>query len=110
MREHAPTILAVASLPAGLAGYLLGAAAIRALLPGAADGVLMLFLPLLVAGLCMLPFLVPFLDRKAKADLATHRAQVAAEAAATAGTGADPAHGPGRVPAKRRRRGSSPRR
>jgi hypothetical protein len=31
-----------------------------------------LFVPLFVAGLCMLPFLVPFIDRKAKQDLAAH--------------------------------------
>jgi hypothetical protein len=91
MRPHLPVILAVLSLPAGLAGYLGGAALLRALAPGLADGVLMIFLPLLVAGLCMAPFLVPFIDRRAKADLAAIRSRRAAEEAAeAAGTGSLP--------------------
>jgi hypothetical protein len=38
----------------------------------------LLFVPLLIGGLCMLPFLIPFVDRKAKQDLAAHRASQAA--------------------------------
>lgn len=81
MRRHLPVVLAVASLPAGLAGYFAGAWLLRALAPGLADGILMLFVPLLVAGLCMVPFLVPFIDRRAKADLEAIRARREAEEA-----------------------------
>jgi hypothetical protein len=35
-------------------------------------GLLFLFVPLFLAGLFMLPFLIPFFDRKAKAALAEH--------------------------------------
>lgn len=72
--RHLPTILAVLSLPAGLVGYTIGVAVMSALpLPGDAKGILTLFVPLFFAGLCMMPFLIPFLDRKAKQDLAAHR-------------------------------------
>ena len=36
-------------------------------------------MPLFIAGLCMMPFLVPWLDRRAKADLAAIRAARAEE-------------------------------
>ena len=72
--RHLPTILAVLALPAGLVGYTIGVAVMSALpLPGDAKGILTLFVPLFIAGLCMMPFLIPFLDRKAKQDLAAHR-------------------------------------
>ncbi len=72
--RHLPTVLAVLSLPAGLVGYTIGVAVMSALpLPEDARGILTLFVPLLLAGLCMMPFLIPFLDRKAKQDLAAHR-------------------------------------
>ena len=71
--RYLPNILLVLSLPAGALGYALGARLVSAVLPGQADGILMLFLPLLIGGLCMLPFLVPFFDRKAKQDLAAYR-------------------------------------
>jgi len=84
MKRRLPTILAILSLPAGLLGYGVGAFLVRAILPEAADGIVMLFVPVLVAGLFMAPCLVPFLDRKAKADLAAYRAaQEAAGAPAT---------------------------
>jgi hypothetical protein len=90
MRRQLPVILAVVALPVGLAGYLLGASLLRTLAPSLADGVLMIFVPLFVAGLCMAPFLVPFLDRRAKADLAEIRARRdAEEAAAATGTAQD---------------------
>jgi hypothetical protein len=38
-----------------------------------------MIVPLFVAGLCMVPFLLPLFDRMAKRDLAAHRAQQAAE-------------------------------
>jgi hypothetical protein len=70
-----PNILAVLSLPAGVLGYTVATRVLTALLPGQAQGILMLFVPLLVAGLFMLPFLVPFFDRKAKQDLAEYRSR-----------------------------------
>ncbi len=71
-RGHVPVILLALSLPAGLAGYLLGVRLVGAIAPGI--DLLELFVPLFVAGLCMMPFLVPWLDRRAKADLAAIRA------------------------------------
>lgn len=69
-----PKLLLLLSLPAGLAGYFLGAQLVAILAPGLSDGVVVLFVSMLAAGLCMAPFLVPFLDQKAKADLAAYRA------------------------------------
>jgi hypothetical protein len=93
MRRHLPVILAVLSLPVGLAGYLAGGWLLRALAPSLADGILVIFVPLLVAGLCMAPFLVPFIDRRAKADLAAIQARRAAEEASAA-AGADSGDSP----------------
>ena len=71
-----PTVLLVLSFPAGALAYALAARVLEALpLPEGAQGFLVLFAPLFVAGLVMLPFLVPFFDRKAKADLAAHLRQ-----------------------------------
>lgn len=75
--RYLPNILLALSLPAGALGYVLASRVLAALLPDLANGILMLFVPLLVAGLFMLPFLVPFIDRKAKQDLAAHRASEA---------------------------------
>lgn len=69
-----PTILLLFSFPAGIVGYVVGAAVMSALpIPAAAEGALMMFVPLLVGGLFMVPFLIPFFDRKAKQDLEAHR-------------------------------------
>lgn len=68
-----PTVLLVLSLPAGAIAYAVAARVLAALpLPEGIQGFLVLFAPLFIAGLVMLPFLVPFVDRKAKADLASH--------------------------------------
>ena len=75
-----PTILLVLSLPAGVIGYAIGATLVSALMPGQTTGLVGAFVALLIAGLCMIPFLVPFLDRKAKEDLAAHRREVALQA------------------------------
>jgi hypothetical protein len=40
---------------------------------------MLMIVPLFVAGLCMVPFLLPLLDRMAKRDLAALRVQQAAE-------------------------------
>ncbi len=74
-----PNILLILSLPAGMAGYWVGVQVVSAVLPDQALGIVMLFVPLLIAGLFMLPFLVPFIDRKAKQDLAAYRARQGSE-------------------------------
>lgn len=69
-----PTILLLLSLPVGVIAYAVAMRVLEALpLPEGAQGFLVLFGPLFFAGLVMLPFLVPFFDRKAKQDLAEHR-------------------------------------
>jgi len=53
---------------------------------------LLLILPLFIAALCMVPFVLPLFDQMAKRDLAAHHAEQAADPGAPAdGTdGADP--------------------
>jgi hypothetical protein len=64
-------MLLVLSFPAGAIAYAMTVRALEALgLSGDGRDILMLFVPLFVAGLVMMPFLIPFIDRKAKADLA----------------------------------------
>ena len=85
-----PTVLLVLSLPAGAVGYALAVQVLEAMgLADAAQGLVALFVPLFVAGLVMLPFLIPFFDRKAKADLAAYRASQAAAGIETASGAAD---------------------
>ena len=75
-----PTLLAILSLPAAAIGYAVTAALLTSALPqrgGPAD-LLLIFVPLFVAALCMVPFLIPYLDRMAKRDLEAHRAATAA--------------------------------
>ena len=70
MRYLVPALL-VLSLPAGVVGYLIGGWLVAALpLPTGLVGIAQLFIPLFVAGLCMVPFLAPAFDRMAKRDLA----------------------------------------
>jgi hypothetical protein len=71
--RYLPETLLVLSLPAGALGIAVTLAVLSAVAPDLAHGIVGLFLPLLVGGLFMLPFLVPFFDRKAKQDLAAHR-------------------------------------
>ena len=72
--RYLPTILLVLSLPAGMVGYAVGVTIMSALpLPEQVREPLILFGPLFIGGLFMLPFLVPFFDRKAKQDLAAHQ-------------------------------------
>jgi hypothetical protein len=77
----APTILAILSLPAAAIGFAVSTAVLSSMsLPEGLAQPLMLFVPILVAGLCMVPFVAPALDQMAKRDLAAHRAaQAAAE-------------------------------
>ncbi len=82
-----PTVLLVLSLPVGALAYALTVQVLQAMgVADAGQGLLALFVPLFVAGLVMLPFLIPFFDRKAKADLAAYRAS---QAAAGIETGVD---------------------
>ena len=74
-----PIVLGALALVAAGVGYAVAVAILSALpLPGGLAGVLLTFVPLLVAGLCMVPFLVPLVDRIAKRDLEAHRAAMAA--------------------------------
>jgi hypothetical protein len=67
-----PTLLLMLSFPAGALAYALTVQGLEALqLSGDGRQILMLFIPLFVAGLVMMPFLIPYIDRKAKADLAS---------------------------------------
>ena len=69
-----PVLLLVLALPAGLLGYTLAVQVLAGLpLPAQAQDVILLFVPLLIGGLCMLPFIVPFFDGMAKRDLAAHQ-------------------------------------
>ena len=80
--KGAPLFLAILSLPAAAIGFALSTAILRALsLPPGLGDLVILFVPIRVAGLCMVPFVAPALDQMAKRDLAAHRAaQAAAEA------------------------------
>ena len=73
-----PTVLLILSLPAGAIAYVVATRILSSLdLPNGLQEFLILIAPLFVAGLVMVPFLIPFFDRKAKADLAEHRRAVA---------------------------------
>jgi hypothetical protein len=75
-----PKLFALLALPAGAIGYAVASTILSGL--DLADGVrnaLLLFVPLFVAGLCMLPFFVPLFDSMAKRDLAEIQARRAAE-------------------------------
>lgn len=76
-----PTVLLILSLPAGAIAYVVATRILSSLdLPNGLQEFLILIAPLFVAGLVMVPFLIPFFDRKAKADLAAHRRAVASAA------------------------------
>jgi hypothetical protein len=80
-----PKLFALLALPAGATGYVVASSILSGF--DLADGVrnaLLLFVPLFVAGLCMLPFFIPLFDAMAKRDLEAIRARRAAE-----GTDAD---------------------
>ena len=66
--KHLPTIMLILSAPTGILGHAAGAWLVASLsVPADINGILILFVPLFLAGLCMLPFLIPFFDHKAKA-------------------------------------------
>jgi len=87
--RYLPNVLLVLAAPVGIVGYFLGAR-IASAIEGGGPGILSIFIPLLVAGLCMLPFLIPWFDRKAKADLAEIQRRRAAEAGDTPADGSGP--------------------
>jgi len=70
-----PTLLLILSLPLGAVVYTVAAAAMAEVFPK--EPILSLLVPLFVAGLAMMPLLIPFFDRKAKEDLAEYRRQQA---------------------------------
>lgn len=73
-----PVILAILSLPAAAIGYFVSRALLSSLpLPSGLADLVLAFVPLLIAGLCMVPFIAPLLDRQAKRDLEAHRARSA---------------------------------
>ena len=72
-------VLVVLAIPAAVVGYTLTAQVLSAVpLPETARGLVLGFVPLLVAGLCAVPFLVPFVDYKAKQALAARPSSGAA--------------------------------
>jgi hypothetical protein len=71
--RHLPTVLLLLSFPAGAIGYAVAVQVMTAVLHGPSNVVIILLAALFVAGLVMLPFLIPFFDRKAKQDLAAYR-------------------------------------
>jgi hypothetical protein len=77
--RYLPNVLFVLALPVGAIAYTVGLAMMAALVPDLAKGLLGLLLPMLLGGLCMLPLMIPFFDRKAKQDLAAHREREALE-------------------------------
>ena len=81
VRRHLPLILALVSLPVGLAGYFAAAAVLAAVAPDLATSVIGMFVSLFVAGVCMIPFIAPWFDARAKEDLARIQAMREAEAA-----------------------------
>ena len=75
-----PKLFALLALPAGAIGYVVASTLLSGL--ELADGMrnaLLLFVPLFVAGLCMLPFFIPLFDAMAKRDLAEIQARRAGE-------------------------------
>lgn len=77
-----PTILLAMSLPVGAVAYYITGQVLLALLPrDASREFIVLIVPLFVAGLVMMPFLIPFFDRKAKQDLAEYASRQATAAA-----------------------------
>jgi hypothetical protein len=79
-----PTALLILSLPVGAIAYTLSAQVIASIWPG--EGFLTLLVPLFFAGLAMMPFLIPFFDRKAKQDLAEYRKTVGSHEPAADGS------------------------
>jgi hypothetical protein len=64
-------LLLVLAIPVAIAAYLITAQVLSGLaLPSGLGDLLVIFLPLFVAGLCSIPFIAPFFDLKARQALA----------------------------------------
>jgi hypothetical protein len=75
-----PKLFALLALPAGAIGYALAWTVLSGLgLAESARNLVLLFVPLFVAGLCMVPFLIPWFDAMAKRDLTEIQARRARE-------------------------------
>ena len=72
-----PTLLLILSLPVGAVVYTVAAQAMEEVFPK--EPILSLLVPLFVAGLAMMPLLIPFFDRKATEDLAAYKRQQVVE-------------------------------
>ena len=81
-------LLAILALPAAAIGYAVTATVVSG--AGLPD-IVLLVLPLFIAGLCMVPFLLPLFDEMAKRDLAAHRAEQEGDAGEGTGDSAGPA-------------------
>ena len=66
-----PTLLLILSLPVGAVVYTVAAQVMEEVFPK--EPILSLLVPLFVAGLAMMPLLIPFFDRKATEDLAAYK-------------------------------------
>ena len=78
--KAAPIVLVVLALIAAVVGYAVAVAVLSALpLPKGLADLVILVVPVFIAGLCMVPFVAPLFDRMAKRDLEAHRAASAAE-------------------------------
>ena len=85
-------VLAVLALPAGAVGYFVTGMILAGLsLPDGLSALLTIFLPLLVGGLCMIPFIAPAFDAMAKRDLAALNEQRQRTSNEEAGSGMPPA-------------------
>ena len=74
-----PTILLVLAFPVGAVVYIVTGRVLESLaLPDGAKEFIVLMAPLFVAGLVMLPLLIPYFDKKAKEALAEHARSQAA--------------------------------
>ena len=83
-------LFALLALPAGAIGYAVASAILSGLgLPEGPRNLLLLFVPLFVAGLCMVPFMIPLFDSMAKRDLAAIQARRAAEGSEAEAADAD---------------------
>lgn len=72
-------VLGILALVAAAIGYAVSYAVLSALdLPAGLAQLVVLFVPVFIAGLCMIPFVAPLLDRMARRDLEAHRAAQAA--------------------------------
>jgi hypothetical protein len=79
-----PALFAILALPAAVIGYAVTVTVLSGLpIPDGLRAVVLTLVPLFVAGLCMVPFVLPWFDQMAKRDLAAYRASQTSEPAET---------------------------